>query len=138
MKKKQPFRCRAKDLYISDLFSKARAYAEAADGSWLILSAEYGLLSPEECVAPYERTLNKMSKRERDAWAQKVLSQIEAKIPSIKRAVFLAGKRYRENLVCPLRARGVEVCIPMEGLGIGKQLRWLKQHAYILQPDRSS
>jgi hypothetical protein len=129
VKTKQPFRCQAKDLYISDFFSKARNHAEASKGSWFILSAEYGLLSPDRMVAPYERTLNKMPKRDREAWAQKVLLQIEAELPDLKRVVFLAGERYRENLVHPLRARGVKVAIPMEGLGIGKQLRWLKQNS---------
>jgi hypothetical protein len=32
-----------------------------------------------------------------------------------------------ENLVDPIRQMGCNVEIPMEGLGIGKQLRWLKQ-----------
>ena len=40
--------------------------------------------------------------------------------------VLLAGRRYREFLENPLRARGCAVCVPMRNLGIGKQLRWLK------------
>ena len=129
VKTKRPFRCQAKDLYVSQLFSKARKHAEGVEGVWFILSAEYGLLSPDRIVSPYERTLNKMLKGEREAWAQKVLLQIEAELPNLKRVVFLAGQRYRENLIYPLRARGLEVATPMEGLGIGKQLRWLKQNS---------
>jgi hypothetical protein len=112
---------------MSELFAKARSYAEASSTSWFILSAEYGLLSPEQIVAPYERTLNRMRKAERDSWAQKVLFQIEAELPTMKRVVFLAGKKYREGLIPTLRARGIEVYVPMEGLGIGQQLGWLKR-----------
>jgi len=41
--------------------------------------------------------------------------------------MILAGKKYQENLVNPIQQMGCSVEIPMEGLGIGKQLRWLKQ-----------
>ena len=137
VKTKQPHRCQAKELYVSQLFSKARSHAEAAEGAWFILSAEYGLLSPDRVVSPYERTLNKMPKGEREAWAQKVLLQIEAELPNLRRVVFLAGERYRENLIRPLRARGVEVATPMEGLGIGKQLRWLNESSRLSEQLQS-
>ena len=39
--------CAAGDLYVSDLFRKARRYAEASGCSWFILSAEHGLVAPE-------------------------------------------------------------------------------------------
>ena len=135
VKTKQKYSCPAKDLYVSDLFAKARKHAEASGGPWFILSAEYGLLSPERIVEPYERTLNKMPRKERDLWAQHVLRQIETEIPNIKRVVFLAGQRYRENLVFPLRNRGVKISIPMEGLGIGKQLSWLKNHTRSIEQN---
>src|SRR6266545_8383566 len=59
----------ARDLYISDWFLKARDYVESTHSPWFILSAEYGLVSPDQVLAPYERTLNTMSKAERNAWA---------------------------------------------------------------------
>ena len=37
----------------------------------------------------------------------------------------LAGDRYREFLTPMLQARGVQVDVPMQGLRIGEQLRWL-------------
>jgi len=47
----------AKDLYISALFRKERAYAECAGVPSFILSAEHGLVAPDEWLAPYERYL---------------------------------------------------------------------------------
>ncbi len=115
----------AKDLYISPLFKYNLAYARILrpDGIF-ILSAYYGLLELENWVEPYEKTLNKMSKQERLAWVNYVLSQLKMKT-DIKRDrfVFLAGQRYREGLLPYLR----NVVIPFEGLSFGQQLNELKK-----------
>jgi hypothetical protein len=41
--------------------------------------------------------------------------------------ILLAGSRYREGVDLFLRQHGFSVSIPMEGLGIGKQLQWLNR-----------
>ena len=115
----------AKDLYTSDWFHKARAYVESKESRWYILSAEYGLLDPERVVNPYEKTLNTMKIRGRRLWAERVFSQLQVSGIADVRLSFLAGQRYREFLVPQLRGQGIEVEIPMEGLRIGEQLRWL-------------
>ncbi len=126
-KREQP--CAARDLYVSDLFRKARRYAEASGCLWFILSAEYALVEPDQVIAPYERTLNKMRAAERRAWGERVAAQIAKAVPDLSRVVFLAGERYREFLVGHLVGRGVEVSVPMKGLRIGEQLSWLGQHS---------
>jgi len=120
--------CAARDLYISDWFIKARHYAESSMYPWYILSAEYGLVPPEQIIAPYERTLNTMGIMDRRSWADHVSLQISEAVPDLKQVVFLAGKRYREFLTRHLTDRGVKVSIPMEGLRIGEQLSWLRKH----------
>jgi hypothetical protein len=50
-------RPRPKDLCISALFRKERAYTARAAVPWFILSAEHGLVAPDEWLAPYERYL---------------------------------------------------------------------------------
>lgn len=127
--KKRAQECAARDLYVSALFCKARRYAEASGCPWYILSAEYGLVSPDQIVAPYERTLNTMAVADRRAWAERVAVQLAAAVPDLARVVFLAGERYREFLAQHLIRRGVVVSIPMEGLRIGEQLSWLGQHS---------
>ena len=57
VKLKLEHRAPAKDLYVSPLWNRRRAYAEAAGCPWLILSAKYGLLDPEQLVAPYDVAL---------------------------------------------------------------------------------
>ena len=121
--------CAAQDLYVSDLFRKARRYAEESGCSWFILSAEYGLVAPRKVIAPYERTLNKMRVADRRAWGEKVAAQLIKAVPNLAEVVFLAGKRYREFLTPHLESRDVNVSVPMEGRRIGEQLSWLDRHS---------
>jgi hypothetical protein len=119
---------RAKDLYCSDWFLKARAFAERCGVPWFILSAEYGLVFPDQVIAPYDRTLNTMTVAERRSWADAVVGQMQACGVMPARAVFLAGVKYREFLGEHLRRLGVAVDVPMERLRIGEQLNWLAKH----------
>jgi len=119
----------AKDLYTSTLFKRMRAYAEVHADAWFILSAEHGVLHPEQIVAPYERTLKKMSRDDRHAWAERVREQLRAVLPARAKIVLLAGLPYRRPIEPFLRQLGHSVIVPMEGLPIGKQLQWLKQEA---------
>lgn len=129
VKKKRAQKCVARNLYISDLFCKARRYTEASGCPWYILSARYGLVPPDQVIAPYEQTLNTMPVAQRRAWADRVAVQLAAAIPDLAQVVFLAGKRYREFLTHYLVSRGVAVSVPMEGLLFGEQLSWLGQHS---------
>ena len=125
VKTKRSSPCRAEDLYSSAWFVKARAYAERQDCPWRILSAKYGLVRPEAVIEPYEKTLKKMGAAERREWAERVLAQLEPELAGIDAVVFLAGQSYREFLEGPLRNRGLDVRVPMEGLSQGRQLSWL-------------
>jgi len=118
-------KAKAKDLYISPLFRMNYAYAESLNPSAIyILSAKYGLLDPDTVVEPYNETLNTMKSVQVKDWALDVIDQAEGKIDFRNdEIIFLAGERYRKFLM-PL-CRNVKV--PLEGLGIGKQLGWLKK-----------
>lgn len=115
----------AGDLYASPLFLKAREYAKRAAHSWYILSAEHGLLAPTTIIEPYEKTLNTMGRSARREWASRVGRQLQSVLEPGDTALFLAGQRYREEMESPLRARGVIVEVPMQGMRIGEQLSWL-------------
>jgi hypothetical protein len=127
VKAKRPSAAPAGDLYTSRLFLALRAYAVARADAWYVLSAEHGLLRPDQIVAPYERTLNDMPKRDRVAWAERVQRQLLEVLPTGAEVILLAGVRYREGLVPFLRTRGFSVAVPLEGLGIGRQLQKLNQ-----------
>ena len=124
---KRSYACAAKDLYVSSLFVKARAYAESRASDWFILSAEHGALEPHAVIEPYDRTLNTMGQDERAAWARRVLAQLDEAVQPGDTVVMLAGNTYREGLVPALRGRGVHVDIPMAGMRIGEQVAWLSR-----------
>ncbi len=100
-----------------------------------ILSAKYGLVHQSEIIEPYEMTLNNMRLKERNNWHSKVMITIK-KFEDIQLTSFLilAGSKYRERLVDELD----HYSIPMQGLGIGKQLQWLNQntkHTNLITPQ---
>ena len=125
VKSKRDHRCRAGDMYTSALFQKMMAYAESLKPKRIfILSAKYGLLTPDDVIEPYEQTLKKMKTAERRSWAQKVISALRQCCDLEEdQFVFLAGEAYRENLVPHIR----HYTVPMEGLAFGRQLQWLER-----------
>lgn len=102
--KKRPSSSTAKDLYQSEWFRKARRYVESTGMPWFILSAKYGLLSPDALISPYEQTLNTMPTKRRQEWAGMVVEQIKPHISKEHSIVVLAGSRYREFLMPALRS----------------------------------
>lgn len=116
----------AKNLYDSELFKKARLYAEKSGHSWCILSAKYGLVEPSRVIAPYDVTLSSMPVDQRKRWARRVFAQLIRRFPNLNKVVFLAGAKYREYLVQHMHLRNILVSVPMEGLRLGEQLRWLE------------
>ena len=130
-KSKKNHRYKAIEMYSpSALFRKASSYAIKKYDRVAILSAKYGLLLPEDEINPYELTLKKMSKKERNEWAIRVFEQMKRRLNLSKgdRAFFHAGKEYRESLIPKLIEVGVECYVPLEVLSFGKQLEWYDKH----------
>ena len=133
VKSKRREAARAVDLYVSDWFRSAMAFARSLDPDLIfILSAKHGLVGLDEHIEPYEVTLNRMGVRERKEWAAQVLEQLREHADlDGDRFTVLAGKRYREFLLSSLR----KACVPMEGLRQGEQLRFLKEQAQIARVE---
>lgn len=126
-KKNQP--APAADLYMSDWFQKAKAYVCASQDQWFILSAEHGLVLPSAIIHPYDRTLSKMTASERWVWARRAADQITSTLPEVLELEVLAGRFYRDGLIPLLQDHCPTIRVPMEGMGIGQQKRWLKRAA---------
>ena len=127
---------RARDLYISPWFKRARTYVESTKQPWFILSAKYGLVCPNAEILPYAKTLNSMPKERRCEWANDVLTDLELRIAEIDSIYILAGQKYREFLEPNLRKCGVNVYVPMAGLRISEQLSWLNLQLFDLTINR--
>lgn len=115
--------CLARELYTGDLFLKARAYVQARQAEWYILSAKYGLLHPDDPVDYYNLHIRGLSLAQRRAWAERVRAAMTERDLMAHPLICFAGKTYRTALELP---PGVHVEAPLEGLGIGQQLGWFK------------
>lgn len=126
--KKQPVKTMAKDFYTSPLFRLSLSYAYQLNPSAVyILSASYGLVELNDMLEPYDKTLNYMKKDDIKLWADKVLAQLHEKVDVDKvNIVFLAGNKYRQFLIPHLK----HYEIPLKGMSIGKQLKFLKAKTY--------
>ncbi|HIH25724.1 hypothetical protein J4476_03395 [Candidatus Woesearchaeota archaeon] len=123
--KKLSCKSKAKDLYISSLFKFNLKYADSFfPDNIFILSAKYGLVSLDDIIDPYDMTLNNMNSKEIKLWADNVLVKL-SKIADLKNDefIFLAGDNYRKYLISSIN----NYKIPLKGLGIGKQLHYLKE-----------
>jgi hypothetical protein len=125
--KKRGESTRAGDLYVSALFSKSKELATFEADKWYILSAKHGLLRPDQIIGPYDKTLHRMTRTERHHWAQRVLDEVKHVSAPSDNITILAGSAYREMLVPELEDRGYAVSVPMLGLSIGNQLKWLTE-----------
>jgi hypothetical protein len=123
--KKQKSPARAQDLYTSPLFKYNLTYARLQHPDAIyILSAKYGLLTLDEVVAPYNETLNMKGTATIKKWSERVLMQLQqATDIEHDEFIILAGERYRRYLL-PHLARAF---VPMKGLGLGRQLQFLKR-----------
>ncbi|MDY9924378.1 DUF6884 domain-containing protein [Methanobacterium sp.] len=119
-------KAKAQDMYEGILFKKSLKYAKSINADFIfILSAKYGLLRLDEEIEPYDKTLNKMPINEKKLWADSVLNQLK-RVSNLDndKFLFFAGDNYRKFLIPHI----VNYEIPMERLGIGKQLKWLTEN----------
>jgi hypothetical protein len=131
VRSKQSQPAAAKDLYVSPLFRMQRAYAEHAGVSWYILSAEYGLVPPDQWIAPYERYLPDTSPDYRAAWGSWVAAKLELLAGPVTSKIIEvhAGSTYLDAVRPHLEALGACVVDPLHGLRMGERLAWYNAHA---------
>lgn len=115
----------ARSLYQGSLFRKASAYCKANYGRWYILSAKYGLVKPDQLVAPYDLALSELSPSDRERWAYNVFGEIlqDNLVCSGDTVYWHAGVVYRKKLARLLNTYSKQE-YPVEGLGQGQQLAW--------------
>jgi hypothetical protein len=126
--KKLSHPARAQDLYVSPLFRLNLEYARKLEPDAIyILSAKHGLLDLNTEIEPYNLTLNDMPTRQVQAWAKQAVEQLKKRADLSKdHFVLLAGQKYRKFLVPSFATFEV----PMQGLTIGRQLRFLNERVH--------
>ena len=94
-------------------------------GPWFILSAEHGLVAPDEWFAPYERCLPGIPVAyHRTAWAAWVAARLELIVGPIrdKTIDIHAGADCLDVVRPQLEAWGATVVDPLQGLSMGERL----------------
>ena len=122
----------AMDLYCSPLFRAARAYAEKHGDAWAVLSAKHGVVLPETVLEPYDTTASVQmangvwkTQCEYDRW---LAEQIHSWALRMRKAgedwrlTVLAGVDYTRCI----RHLAGDISTPLEGMGVGQRLHWLK------------
>jgi hypothetical protein len=140
VKTKLDNRAKARDLYCSPLWRGRRAYAEASGLPWLILSAKHGLVEPDSVLHPYDLRLDDLPLSRRRAWGERVVDSLYKRFGHLDRVAFEvhAGASYRNAISGPLARRGASLTAPLEGLMLGKQLRWYATHASPVRRQRAT
>jgi hypothetical protein len=117
----------AQDLYsASPMFKKTLEYGKSLKPDKMyILSAKHFLVPLNKVLAPYDKTLKEMPKDEKDAWGEKVISQMKSSGISLEKDkfVFLTGSEYMKPLLKYIPEGNIEK--PMEGRRMGERLQWL-------------
>lgn len=119
----------AQDLYsASPTFKKTLEYGKSLKPDKMyILSAKHYLVPLTKVLAPYDKTLKEMPKDEKEAWGEKVLSQMkQAGInPEKDHFIFLTGTEYMKPLLKYIPENHTEM--PMAGKRMGERMQWLNQ-----------
>ncbi|MFD3890874.1 DUF6884 domain-containing protein [Streptomyces microflavus] len=119
----------AAQLYTGSYFTKCLAAAQAIPGGRVVIvSAEYGLITPDTPIRPYEKKLDP-----RTVDHAKHRAQAAAMGPAVRHApevIALAGKRYADAAA----AIWPHLLRPLAGAGIGTQRQRLNRIAESTDP----
>jgi hypothetical protein len=131
----------ARSLYTGSIFNARRTYAEATGDQWYIASAQLGLLSPDQYISTYDKTLVGAPAGERALWSLRVVESLLVKLKygdaqgtGHKGAAFKdilielhMGEPYAEYLTQIIPAIGMNCNWATKGLSQGAQMAWYKQ-----------
>ncbi len=122
--KKKSIPAKARDLYEGNLYKAALSFVERIGFNFVIISAKHAILSPDQVVAPYEMRVDQMSKDQYRLWSLRVVDALKKLSP--EKIIWLCPAIYCE-LPSKMLNGNIKHEFPLKGLGIGRQIQWLKQ-----------
>ena len=123
-KTKQEKESLAKDLYKGTDFVVRKEFAEKNFLNWVILSAKYGVLKPEEKVKPYNVYINDLSVTETEELFTKAANQVHEFFPHCNEFYLVVPAGYA-SFAKYLDSFG-KVIMPLDGLTGRQKLHFLK------------
>lgn len=129
VKSKLPHAAPAQDLYTGALFTRRRRHAENTGKPWFILSSRWGLVAPDEVIAPYNVYLGDMPSTYRRPWAEFVVAQLATRLALSGAEIELhAGDHYVNALRPAMERSGAVVTDPVNARSLGQTLTWYDAH----------
>lgn len=117
------------EFYNSPLFRKSVQYARQNYERLYFYNAKDGLLLPERVMEPYDVSIKSFPLDKKKQWAHSVIDELQGYESPRECMIFLhGGFVYRKFLQPELEDYGFEFTVPLQGLGIGKQLSWYDEH----------
>jgi hypothetical protein len=115
----------ARLAYTGAPFKVNREYAEHFGGSWVILSAKYGFLNPEEMIeGPYDVTFKRRSPPPIGEAALR--EQVRSRgLDRFDDVIGLGGRDYRIVVQATFADSNVRLHFPFAGMSLGKSLQIL-------------
>ena len=91
-----------------------------------MLSSQWGLIDPDQIIAPYDMYLAEQPASYRRTWDMSVVEQLHARHPLTVRSVveIHAGNAYIKALKSPLGSMGITVTKPVDVTTLGRILQW--------------
>lgn len=111
----------AKDAYIGPPFKVNREYAESSGCRWMILSARYGYIDPDDLIENYNETFN--SPTPLTVTLDTLKKQVRDKgLFNYSCIIGLGGENYRTMIQKSFLGSDCRVEFPFAGLPIGKMM----------------
>lgn len=114
-------------LYTSPLFRKSLLLGLSGAEKVYILSAKHGLVDLSAPLSPYDQTLKKISRADRETWGKLVGSQLCNKLQPGDVVQLLCGEEYATPVRPILKSMYCSVEYPLIGLSLGARLKQLRE-----------
>ncbi len=125
----------ARELYTNPLFVRRRGYAEASGRPWFVVDGRWGLVAPDEVIAPSEVSLGDMPVAYRHGWAEFVIGQLAgAMAPAGREALagavveIHASDHHVDALRPAVERAGATLVDPVDAHSLSETLAWYAAH----------
>lgn len=129
-KRKSNVTCKAKDMYNSCRFQTLKMIAETNNIKWHIMSAKYGLLSPNEIIDPYDLCITDCSSEYKKQWAAKMLKTLSI-YSKDTHFIVAANSDYAQHIVPALVNKGYKVSAPFIDKDESAVLDYIKNASHV-------
>lgn len=111
----------AKNAYTSPYFQKNKLYAEKVGDQWVVLSAKYGFLDPDDEIEDYNVTFKQ--KKSNPISTIELREQVKTKeLDQFDEVVVLGGKEYLKATHEAFRNTDCTITSAFEGLSMGVRM----------------